>query len=46
MMAFGLTAYVAENTADEFEFMKDLSVMLACYDCSSEPPPRDPPKTA
>ena len=47
MMAFGLTAYVAENTANEFEFMSDLSTMLACANCSTgDNPDRDPPKTA
>lgn len=37
VMAFGLTAFVAENTANEFDFMNDLSSMLACHDCSSGP---------
>jgi hypothetical protein len=45
LMAFGLTSYVAQNTADEFEFMSDLSTMLACDDCSAEGSDRDPPKT-
>lgn len=45
MMAFALTAYVAESTKDEFKFMKDLSTMLACANCSTAPPDRDPPKT-
>lgn len=47
VMAFGLTAYVAENTGDEFEFMKDLNTMLACDDCShGNTGEREPPKTA
>lgn len=45
MMALGSIAYVAENTADEFEFMKDLNTILACANCSTAPPDRDPPKT-
>ena len=45
LMAFGLTSYVAENTADEFEFMSDLSTMLACDNCSTGSVERDPPKT-
>lgn len=46
MMAFGLTAYVAESTKDEFKFMKDLSTMIACDDCATSPPDRDPPENA
>jgi len=47
LMAFGLTSYVAENTANEFEFMSDLNTMLACANCSTgNNPDRDPPKTA
>lgn len=46
MMAFALTAYVAENTKAEFKFMKDLSTMLACDNCSTGSSDRDPPKTA
>ncbi len=46
VMALGLTAFVAENTASEFEFMGDLSSMLACDNCSTGSTERDPPKTA
>lgn len=48
LMALGLTTYVVENTADEFDFMKDLSTMLACDGCSSNEDRRDDPskKTA
>lgn len=45
VMALGLTASVAENTGDEFEFMKDLNSMLACGNCSTTHEHRDPPKT-
>ncbi|MFD0797532.1 hypothetical protein ACFQZJ_08675 [Maribacter chungangensis] len=44
VMALGLTASVAENTGDEFEFMKDLNSMLACGNCSQSHSDRDPPK--
>lgn len=44
LMAFGLTSYVAENTANEFDFMNDLSSMLACDNCSQNSHDRDPPK--
>lgn len=44
VMALGLTAFVAENTGNEFDFMGDLSKMLACDDCSYELPEREPPK--
>ena len=43
VMAFGLTAFVAENTANEFDFMNDLSTMLACDDCSSSTGEREDP---
>ena len=35
LMALGLTTYVVENTANEFDFMQDLSTMLACDGCSN-----------
>lgn len=43
LMALGLTTYVVENTANEFDFMKDFSTMLACDGCSSQDDRRDPP---
>lgn len=43
VMAFGLTVFVAENTANEFDFMNDLSSMLACHDCSTESNEREDP---
>lgn len=43
LMALGLTTYVVENTANEFDFMKDLSTMLACDGCSAKDDRRDPP---
>lgn len=43
LMAFGSVAFVVENTANEFEFMNDLSKMLACDDCSHGSQKRDPP---
>ncbi len=45
LMAFGLTTYVVENTASEFEFMSDLSTMLACANCESKTSERDDPNT-
>ena len=44
LMALGLTTYVVESTANEFDFMKDLSNMLACDGCSTTDDRRDPPK--
>ncbi|MDC6405554.1 MULTISPECIES: hypothetical protein [Maribacter] len=43
LMALGLTTYVIENTANEFDFMKDLNTMLACDGCSQNDDRRDPP---
>lgn len=44
LMALGLTSYVAENTANEFEIMSEISSMLACTDCSTgTTSDRDPP---
>lgn len=43
LMAFGLTTYVVENTANEFDFMDDLSTMLACDGCHANDDRRDPP---
>lgn len=43
LMALGLTTYVVENTANEFDFMDDLSTMLACDGCQSNDDRRDPP---
>jgi hypothetical protein len=45
LMAFGLVTYVAENTANEFDFMNDLNTMLACGNCAKGSIERDPPKT-
>ncbi len=45
LMAFGLTSYVAENTANEFDFMSDLNTILACSNCSHSSGDRPPPKT-
>lgn len=36
LMTLGLTSYVVENSANEFDFMQDLSTMLACDDCAQE----------
>jgi hypothetical protein len=45
LMAFGLTSYVAENTANEFEIMSEINSMLACGNCSTtNTGHRDPPK--
>jgi len=43
MMAFGLTTYVVENSANEFDFMNDLSTMLACDNCVIISSERDDP---
>ena len=45
LMAFGLVTYVAENTANEFDFMSDLNTMLACGNCARGSNDRDQPKT-
>ncbi len=45
LMAFGLTSYVAENTANEFDFMSDLNTILACSNCATSSNDRPPPKT-
>ncbi|MGB3142656.1 MAG: hypothetical protein WBB24_00990 [Maribacter sp.] len=34
LMALGMATYVVENTANEFEFMNDISKALACDGCS------------
>jgi hypothetical protein len=36
LMTLGLTTYVVENSANEFDFMQDLSSMLACDDCDAK----------
>ena len=45
LMTLGLTTYVVENSANEFDFMQDLSSMLACDDCSQKSDDRDSPVT-
>lgn len=44
VMALGMATVVIENTANEFEFMNDISKALACGDCSLPPDDRKPPK--
>jgi hypothetical protein len=44
LMALGLTTYVVENTANEFDFMNDFDTMLACDGCDSNDDRRDEPK--
>jgi len=43
LMALGLTTYVVENTANEFDFMQDLSTMLACDNCHQKTEDRPDP---
>ncbi len=46
LMTLGLTTYVVENTANEFDLMSDLSTMLACSNCSTgNDGSRDDPNT-
>ncbi|SIQ60222.1 hypothetical protein [Maribacter ulvicola] len=44
VMAFGMTTVVIENTANEFDFMNDISKALACDDCVIDTGDRKPPK--
>ena len=41
LMTLGLTTFVVENSANEFDFMQDLSSMLACDDCDSKSEDRE-----
>ena len=34
LLALGMATYVVENTANEFEFMNDISKALTCDGCS------------
>jgi hypothetical protein len=43
LMALGLTTYVVDNTANEFDFMQDLSTMLACDNCDQKAEEREDP---
>lgn len=43
LMALGLTTYVVDNTANEFDFMQDLSTMLACDNCDQKTDDREDP---
>ncbi|MDO1511224.1 hypothetical protein Q2T41_00925 [Maribacter confluentis] len=40
VMALGMATFVIENSANEFDFLNDISKALACSDCSAELPPR------
>ena len=40
VMALGMATFVIENTANEFDFMNDISKALACSDCSTGSEPR------
>ncbi|WP_171017226.1 hypothetical protein [Maribacter sp. ACAM166] len=42
VMALGMATYVLENTANEFNFMNDISKALACDDCATNKDPRNP----
>ncbi|WP_396637684.1 hypothetical protein [Maribacter sp. R77961] len=33
-MAFGVTTFVVDSNTNEFDFLNDISTMLACDDCS------------
>jgi len=37
IMALGMATYVVENTANEFDFINDISKALACDNCSLPP---------
>ncbi|MFS4457019.1 hypothetical protein [Maribacter sp. 2304DJ31-5] len=43
LMALGLTTYVIENTAHEFDDLNELSNMIACGDCDSKVDEREDP---
>jgi hypothetical protein len=43
LMALGMATYVIENTANEFEFMNDISKALACDGCVGGTTRRDDP---
>jgi len=45
VMALGMATVVIENTANEFDFLNDISNALACDDCSYPTDDRgNPPK--
>ncbi|MDF4202806.1 hypothetical protein PXD56_07560 [Maribacter sp. SA7] len=44
IMALGMATVAIENTADEFEFMNDISNALTCNDCDAPLGDRIPPK--
>ena len=33
-MAFGVTTFVVDSNSNEFDFLDDISSMIACDDCS------------
>ncbi len=35
-MAFGVTTFVVDSNSNEFDFLDDISSMIACDDCSRE----------
>lgn len=35
-MAFGVTTFVVDNNSNEFDFLDDISSMIACDDCHRE----------
>ncbi|MEP2236798.1 MAG: hypothetical protein ABJI22_00475 [Maribacter sp.] len=44
VMALGMATTVIENTANEFDFMNDISKAIACGDCDAPLGERKPPK--
>ncbi|WP_299317509.1 hypothetical protein [uncultured Maribacter sp.] len=44
IMTIGMATSIIQNTANEFEFMNDISKALACNDCATFPEDRKPPK--
>ena len=44
VMTIGMATSIIQNTANDFDFMNDISKALACGDCYMPPTDRKPPK--
>jgi len=45
-MAFGVTTFVVDSNTNEFNFLDDISTMLACDDCDKTEDDRGKEKNA
>ncbi|WP_324026894.1 hypothetical protein QSV08_04305 [Maribacter sp. BPC-D8] len=44
VMTIGMATSIIQNTANDFDFMNDISKALTCNDCYMPPADRKPPK--